>query len=41
VCSVIHPDNHASQAVARRLGGRVADSTTLRGFPVEIWRYDE
>jgi RimJ/RimL family protein N-acetyltransferase len=41
VCSVIHPDNHASQAVARRLGGRVADSTTLRGFPVEIWRYDQ
>lgn len=41
VCSVIHPDNHASQAVARRLGGRVVESRTLRGFPVEIWRYDQ
>ena len=40
VCSVIHPDNRASQAVARRLGARVVESTTLRGFPVEIWRYD-
>jgi RimJ/RimL family protein N-acetyltransferase len=40
VCSVIHPDNAASQAVARRLGGRPTDRRTLRGFPVEIWRYD-
>jgi len=40
VCSVIHPDNRASQAVARRLGAQVVDSTRLRGFPVDIWRHD-
>jgi RimJ/RimL family protein N-acetyltransferase len=40
VCSVIHPDNVRSQAVADRLGGRVVERRTVRGFPAEIWRYD-
>ncbi len=40
VCSVIHPDNGRSHQVARRLGGQVVGTQTLRGFPVEIWRYD-
>jgi RimJ/RimL family protein N-acetyltransferase len=40
VCSVIHPDNVRSQAVARRLGGRPGERRTLRDQPVEIWRYD-
>jgi RimJ/RimL family protein N-acetyltransferase len=40
ICSVIHPDNAASQAVAERLGGRPVESRLLRGFPVDIWRYE-
>jgi RimJ/RimL family protein N-acetyltransferase len=40
MCSVIHPDNTASQAVAERLGGRPVESRVLRGFPVDIWRYE-
>jgi len=40
VCSVIHPDNAASQAVARRLGAYVVEHRELRGFPVDIWRHD-
>jgi RimJ/RimL family protein N-acetyltransferase len=40
MCSVIHPDNAASQAVAERLGGRPVESRLLRGFPVDIWRYE-
>ncbi|HET8619283.1 MAG TPA: GNAT family N-acetyltransferase [Acidimicrobiales bacterium] len=40
MCSIIHPDNAASQAVAERLGGRPVESRTLRGFPVDVWRYE-
>jgi RimJ/RimL family protein N-acetyltransferase len=40
VCSVVHPDNTRSQAVAARLGGRVVDRRTVRRSPAEIWRYD-
>jgi RimJ/RimL family protein N-acetyltransferase len=40
VCSVIHPDNARSQAVARRLGAVPGERRTLVGHPVEIWRYD-
>lgn len=40
ICSVIRPGNDASMAVARRLGGRPADRRHLRGFEVEVWRYD-
>jgi RimJ/RimL family protein N-acetyltransferase len=40
VCSLIHPDNARSQAVAERLGGRVVDHRTVRGSPAGIWRYD-
>lgn len=40
LCSVIHPDNARSQAVARRLGAVTpAGRETLWGHPVEIWRY--
>ena len=38
---MIHPDNVRSQAVARRLGAaRPPEPQTLRGHPVEVWRYD-
>jgi RimJ/RimL family protein N-acetyltransferase len=40
MCSVIHPDNAASQSVAERLGGQPVESRLLRGFPVDIWRYE-
>jgi RimJ/RimL family protein N-acetyltransferase len=40
MCSIIHPDNAASQAVAERLGGRPVESRTMRGFPVDVWRYE-
>ncbi|HKE74740.1 MAG TPA: GNAT family N-acetyltransferase [Acidimicrobiales bacterium] len=40
MCSVIRPGNEPSMAVARRLGGRRAGHTEVRGFDVEIWRYD-
>jgi RimJ/RimL family protein N-acetyltransferase len=41
VCSVIHPDNARSQAVARALGAlRPPEQQVLRGQPVEVWRYD-
>jgi hypothetical protein len=26
--------------VAERLGGRVVERRTVRGFPADIWRYD-
>ena len=40
ICSLIHPDNVRSQAVAERLAGRVVERQTVRGSPAEIWRYD-
>ena len=41
VCSVIHPDNVRSQAVARRLGAtEPGDVGRLWGHPVQVWRYD-
>jgi RimJ/RimL family protein N-acetyltransferase len=41
VCSVIHPDNARSLAVARALGAlRPPEQQVLRGQPVEVWRYD-
>ena len=40
MCSVIRPGNEPSIAVARRLGGRPTDPTEVRGFDVEVWRYD-
>jgi RimJ/RimL family protein N-acetyltransferase len=40
VCSVIHPENAASQQVAKRLGGRLDHRDRVRGTDVDIWRYD-
>lgn len=37
--SLIAPDNHPSQALARRLGAVVDGSFVLRGTPVDIWRH--
>ena len=40
VCSVIHPDNERSQAVAEGWAAAWVEHRTVRGFPADIWRYD-
>jgi RimJ/RimL family protein N-acetyltransferase len=40
VCSVIDPGNRTSQAVARRLGGRLYERRTIRRRPADVWRYE-
>ena len=40
LCSVIHPDDVRSHAVARRLGATPGERRTVLGHPVEVWRYD-
>lgn len=37
--STIHPDHHASQKVAAKLGAVLESYTTFRGFPVGIYRH--
>lgn len=37
--SFVHPDNHASRAVAERLGARCERKTTLRGAPRLLYRH--
>ncbi|MEL6872939.1 MAG: GNAT family N-acetyltransferase [Pseudomonadota bacterium] len=37
--SLIHPDNHASRQVAKRLGARMESETALNGEPRELWRH--
>lgn len=37
--SFIHPDNHASHAVARRLDAEVERETFLRGMPRHLYRH--
>ena len=37
VISLIHPENHASIAVAKRLGETREGATTVLGRPVEIY----
>ncbi|GIT91193.1 acetyltransferase [Jannaschia pagri] len=39
--SPIDADNHASRAVARRLGARVEGTGALLGSDVEIWRHPD
>lgn len=39
IVSFIHPDNHASQAVVRRLGARLEAMITIKDIDCQRWRH--